>query len=223
MDEIIAISPDTVFISGKALTEDDALGAVEDVLHDLNTTGNMENVDTAIDTLLGLQRLSGKSLAKVMYGYEKWWNEHHTEKDTFKYHMKTRHGMNTTVVDRYITVWECLDTKQIPADVAVRPMRELIPIAKTLSHGYTIDQRQWNKIVKANGLVEIGAILRKVKKVKARKSSMQITWQRDGSLNAWKDNKKHFLGWLDKEAYENDPDAKKAIDRILDSAGVIRK
>lgn len=222
MDEIIAISPDTVFISGKALTEDDALGAVNNVLADLYATSNLSNVDTAIDTLLGIQRFSGKSLAMLLHGTSAWWQESRTEY-SFKDHMESRHGLKGVTIDRYITVWECVSSGQIPEDVAVRPMRELVPIAKTISHGYTIDQKQWNKIVKANGLGEIGDILRNVKGKKARKSSMQITWQRDGSLNAWKDNKKHFLGWLDKEAYESDPDARKAIDRILDSSGIIRK
>lgn len=221
-DDIIAISPDTVFISGKALTESDALGAVDSVLDDLNESGDLKNVDTAIDTLLGLQRFSGKSLAKLLYGTSLWWKKHRNGKSMTD-HIESRHGLKKVTIDRYITVWEAIETKAIPEDVSVRPMRELIPIAKTLSQGYKIEKTNWNNLVKATGLSEIGDIIRKIKKRKPKKGSAQIYWERDGSVILWKNNKRKNLGWLDKEAFEEDADVKAAINKILDNAGVIRK
>lgn len=220
--EIIAISPHTVFVSGKGLTEEDAMNAVDNVLNDLYDTNSLHNVDTAIDTLIGIQRFAGKSLAKILYGTELWWNNNNPVNNFYDY-MESRHGLKQVTIDRYVTVWECVTTGMIPEDVAIRPMRELVPIAKTLSHGHSITRRQFDKIVKATSTREIEDILRNIKGKSPRKSSMQIYWNRKGDLEVWKDNKKHFIGFLDKEAYENDEVARKAIDRILDSAGVIRK
>lgn len=222
--EVIAISPDTIFVNGTAITEMDAYAAVDNVLTDLEKTLDFQNVDTTIDTLLGLQRLSGKSLAKLLSGASKWWSTSSTTAGkSFEDHMESRHGLKGVTINRYITVWDCIEMGEIPSDVAVRPMRELIPIAKTLAHGHKIEKKQWEKIVKATGLGEISDILRNIKNKPPRKSSTQIYMSRDGSLNAWKNNKKTFLGWLDMEAYQKNEDAKKAIDRILDSSGVIRK
>lgn len=220
--EIIAVSPDSVFISGTTLTEQDALNAVDDVLTNLYDTNNMQNIDVAIDTLVGIQRFAGKSLAKILYGTQLWWG-HHNPSNNFYDYMESRHELKRVTIDRYITVWECVTTGMIPEDVTVRPMRELVPIAKTLSHGHTITRKQFDKIVKATSTREIEDILRNIKGKAPRKSSMQIYWNRKGDLEVWKDNKKHFIGFLDKEVYEKDEVAKKAIDRILDTAGVIRK
>jgi hypothetical protein len=221
-DDIIAISPDTVFISGKAITEEDALGAVDTVLKHLHDLGDMTNVDTAIDTLLGIQRFSGKALAKLLHGSLDWWKES-KHQGSFNDYMESRHGLKGVVIDRYITVWDCVSTKQIPENIAVRPMRELIPIAKAISQGNEISQSGWNKLMKANGLSEIGSIIRKIKNKPPRKGSAQIYWERDGSITVWKNNKRKHCGWLDKEAFETDEVVRAAINRILDNAGVIIK
>lgn len=220
--EIIAVTPDTIFVSGRALTEEDALNAVDNVLQNLYDTSDLQNVDTAINTLVGIQRFASKSLAKLLYGTRLWWDKHNPTNNFYDY-MESLHDLKNVTIDRYITVWECITTGMIPEDVAVRPMRELVPIAKTLSHGHTITRRQFDRIVKATSTREIEDILRNIKGKAPRKSSMQIYWNRKGDLEVWKDNKKHFIGFLDKEAYEKDEVARKAIDRILDTAGVIRK
>lgn len=224
-DELEAISPSTVFISGKAITEDDVMDAIDTVLSNLNDTGNFENVNTAIDTLLGLQRISGKSLAKLLYGAKYWWNNDNTQvQSNFNDYMESRHGgLKAVTIDRYITVWENIQSNSIPPELAERPMRELIPIAKALSQGFVLTAKTIGSLVKATSLGEIGSILRTVKNKPARKSSLQITWDRKGSLYAWKDGQRHFVGMLDKEGYATDEVVKQAINRILDNAGVQKK
>ncbi len=221
-DDIVAISPSTVFISGVAITENDTMRAVDTVLSGLNQHNDISGVDTAIGTLLGLQKISGKALAKLLAGTKQWWKET-KQTDNFDDRMETRHGLKAVTIDRYITVWENIQSNAIPPELAERPMRELIPIAKALSQGFTLTAKTLGSLVKATSLGEIGSILRTVKNKPARKSSLQITWDRRGSLYVWKDGKRHFVGMLDKEGYATDEVVKQAINRILDNAGVQKK
>lgn len=206
-EEIDAISPRKVFINGRALTEHDALDAVDEVLKDFN----IRNADTAIDTLLGLQHISGKALAKLLHGLKENWKDE--DNDPFFDHMDMRHKINKTVAERYILVWEMMSTKQIPASVQVRPMRDQIPIAKALEQGYEFKDTDWQKIQKAAHNFEILDIVRKVKGKAPRKSSMQLRLERDGTINLWKNNERKFVGYFDVKS--EDEDVKKAIARFL--------
>lgn len=211
---IEAVSPSTVFISGQAITEQDALDAIDLALENLYATSDLGLIDNSIDTLLGLQRLSGKSLAKLLHGTEQWW-EMSEHKGSFDDHMETRHGLKKVTIDRYICVWENIVNGAIPPALAERPMRDLVPIAKAISQGYELTKAAIGKLIKATSNSEVGDILRTVKGKTARKSALQIVWERDGSLNVWKDNKKTFIGYLDKEVYKTSDDGKKAIERLL--------
>jgi len=220
-DELEAISPSTVFISGKAITEKDVLDAIDNVYQNLINSEDFQQVDQTIDTLLGLQRLSGKSLAKLLYMSKYWWIEH-KENENFDDYMESRHGLKKVTIDRYITVWVNIIDGIIPPELASRPMRDLVPIAKALSQGYELTKDVIKRLVKATSNSEIGDILRNVKGKSARKGSRQIRWERDGSIYTWKNNVRKFCGWWDREAYENDVDVREAIN-IMIGERVIKK
>lgn len=215
-------SSQLAFVEGKVFTEEDVISAVDMVIADLQQSGDINKATDVLNTLDKIEDVSGHAKARLLYGMYKWWLENN-DKKSFNDFIESRTTLKPVTVDRYITVEDCIESGEIPEYVAVRPMRELVPIAKTLSHGHPIEPKQWDRIAKATGPSEIGDILRGIKNKPPRKSSLQIYMKRDGTLEAWKDNKKHFLGWLDMEAYTTNEDAHKAIDRILDSSGVIRR
>lgn len=208
-------------INGSALTETDVLDAVDMVIVNLNQTNDISTPTEVLRTLEKIGEVAGKAKARLLFGIHQWWVENN--QGDFTEYVKTQTPLSPTTVDRYITVQTYLESGEIPEDVAVRPLRELVPIAKTLAHGHNINRKQFDKIVKANGPREIEDILRGVKNKTPRKSSLQIVWEKDGTLNVWRDGQKTFIGYLDKQAYDNHADAKKAIDRLLDTAGVLRK
>lgn len=217
----MAKSSQLALIDGKALTESDVLEAVDLVIDDLYQNNDLSKPTQVLNTLEKIGDVAGKAKAKLLFGIHQWWMEN--EKGDFRDYIKTQSPMSPVVVDRYITVQEQLESGAIPEDIAVRPMRDLVPIAKTLSHGHTITRKQYDKIAKANNNSEIQSILRDVKNKAPRKSSMQIYWETDGTLNVWQNGQKVFIGFLDKKAYENVDLARKAINRLLDTSGVIRK
>jgi hypothetical protein len=227
IDELVdieAISPSTVFISGKAFTEQEALDAVSTVLNELESKNNINQVDVAEDTLLGLQRISGKALACLLHGKQEWWDKTgQAEKMDMEFvdYEEKRHGLKRITVERYALVWEKM--KEIPKKFQSHPMRDLIPVAKALEQGYEIEKTSWDALIKAASNAEVLHILRHdVKGKKPRKSSMQIYMERDGSLNAWENNEKHFVGYLNVKEEESDKVVKKAIARIL-GIGVKRR
>lgn len=215
-------STQLAIVDGNVFTERDMYSAIDTVIDDLNTTGDLGKATHVLTVLEQIEDVSGHAKAQLLYGMWKWWEFNATANfaDYIESHsQKTR----KVTVDRYITVQEMIETEQIPEDVATLPMRTLVPIAKTLSHGHKITRRDFDKIIKANNSREVEDILRVIKGKAARKSAMQIEWARDGSLYVWKENKRTFLGWLDKEVYASNEVAQKAINRILDNTGIIRK
>lgn len=201
-------------INGSALTESDVMNAVDLVVMDLNKTNNIDQATDVLGTLERIGEVAGKAKARLLLGIHQWWVEN--KMGDFVEYIKTRTTISPTTADRYVTVQTYLNSGEIPEDVAVRPLRDLVPIAKTLSHGHTITRKQFDRIAKATGTREIEDILRNVKGKPPRKGSLQIYWKKDGTLEAWKDNKPHFMGYLDKEAYETDPVVKQAIDKLID-------
>lgn len=214
-------SSQLALINGSALTETDVLDAVDVVLGNLYKNNDISKPTEVLNTLDKIGEVAGKAKARLLFGIHKWWIQYGN--GDFSDYIRTQTRTSTVTADRYITVQTYIESGEIPEDVAVRPLRELVPIAKTLAHGHTISRKQFDKIVKANSQNEIQDILRNVKNRPPRKSSLQIYWEHDGTLNSWKDGQKTFLGYLDKQVYDNHADAKKAIDRLLDTAGVIRR
>lgn len=214
-------SSQLAIIDGSALTESDVMNAVDLVVDNLYQTNDVHQATKVLNTLEKIGEVAAKAKAKLLFGIHQWWVEN--KQGDFAEYVKTQTPVQPVTADRYIAVQTYLESGDIPDDVAVRPMRDLVPIAKTLAHGHTITRQQYNKIAKANSNSEIHDILRNVKNKPPRKGSMQIYWEKDGTLNVWKNDQKVFIGYLDRNVYESIELGKKAIDRLLDTAGVLRK
>lgn len=225
LSDIEAISPTTIFVSGQAVTEAEAFDAIDTVLSELSDTNDLENVDKTEDTLLGLQRISGKALAKLLYGKHQWWiatGQDEQRNDTFEDYEITRHGLKATTVDRYITVWDKIQSGEMPKKLLGKPMRDLIPIAKALAQDYEISKDVWGRLIKATSNAEVLRIVREdIKGSKPRKSSMRLYIERDGSIVAWKENKRYHVGFLDINSDEKI--VQKAITRIVGSTGIMKR
>lgn len=221
---IEAISPDTVFISGQAITEKDALDAIDVAIKALRQSDDISQIDKAERTLFGLQRISGKALAKLLYEKKSWWNDtNQTEirQCTFEDYEKSQHNLSSVLIDRYTVVWEKM--QEFPLQLQERPIRDLIPIAKAVEQGYEISDKMWTKLISASSNAEVLQILREeVKDKPPRKSSMQLREERDGTVNLWKGNKKKFVAYFNTKEEANDLDIHKALERLR-SSGVIKK
>ena len=176
-------------------------------------------------TMYAIGKAVGKGLAKLLYEVQKNWERYNINEDydeiVFDYI-----GLHKTNVVRYIRVMEMLEENQIPEqyreDIGQRNMRELIPIATTISQGYEIDDDEWEKLVDAPDLSTVSKILREdVKEKPMRKGALALYLDDEGSLWAYQDERRYFVGSLDVQAKEET--IKRAIERIVRSAGILQQ
>lgn len=211
-------------VDGSALTEKDVMSSIDTVLQRLYETGNLTNAVKVVNIMDKIGEVSGKAKAKLLWGISQWWTETgQAEKrnDTFLDYMESETGSKSVTVGRYVNVWKYIENEDIPADVRERPMRDLIPIANALSQGHDFSKENWKKLARASNSSDVLDIIRTIKGKSPRKNGLQIVLGRDGSLNAYKDDQKYYIGFL--EVGDDNEIVQKVISRIVDGAGVTRK
>lgn len=216
-DDVIS-PPTTIKMNGSKITETDVMDAVDKLLTKLNETNSMQEVDNALDSLIAMQHIAGKSLAKLLWGTKKWWDatgQGDKTGDTFDDRMHAIHGLNRTVVGRYVMLWESYDRDVLPESIRDRPLKDQIAIAKTLEQDYQITNKEWKKLETAANNGEVLDILRGVKGKSRRKNSINITEERNGDVIAWDvDGGRHILGWFNSAEENDDPIIKKGLARL---------
>lgn len=221
------IRPTKMGLNGTTITEQDALDGIDNLIDGLYETGDTAPVDATLKSLIAMQRIAGKSLAKLLWGYKQWWDatgQSQITGDTFEDRTHAIHGLNKTVLGRYVLVWDSYERNVIPDPVRARPLKDQIAIAKTLEQGYEIKPTKWKELQNAVNNNAVLEILRKIKGKAPRKSSVQIVEERDGNIVAWdSEGGRHTIGWLNVEEEKDDPVIQKALSRIRNSAGIYRR
>jgi hypothetical protein len=207
-------------INGNELTTKDFMGSIDNELIHLHDTGDINRATNILSMLDNIDTVSGHAKAKMLWGFSEWWSQNKPDEE-FSDHVESTTGTKTVTVKRYISVWKYIEDYTIPKEIAERPMRELVPIAKTIAQGYNIGKEEWRKIKLCSNDRELADVLRKIKGQAPRKSAKVIKLSRDGSLNLWVDNQKKFLGFL--EIKSEDKDVQAAIEKIKLSAGIIEE
>lgn len=211
-------------INGSALTEQDVMSAIDTVLEELNNTDNVEVADRTLKILNRIENTSGLAKAKLLYGFHEWWKlteQEFQRDDTFWDYIEVQDQQKKTYAKRLITVWEYQDT--LPAKFKTRPVKDQIPVCQALRQEYEFGKTDWDDLVKAATNGEILDIVRRVKGKPARKSSMQLKMERDGTINCWMGNKKHFVGFLNLKEAKTDEVISKAIERIVGNSGIVER
>jgi hypothetical protein len=208
-------------IDKNTITEKDIFTAIDGEVVLLRKTNDVTRVTSAILGLGNIEKVVGKAKAKLLWNTQEWWKETNQESergDTFEDYILAETGTTKTTTKRYSRTWGYIEDYTIPKEVAVRPMRELIPISNALSQGYEFEKDDWNKIKRAANEPEIREIVKEVTGKTSRKSGMTLKVDADGSLNAWNKNQKHFVGYLDVNT--KDEVSQKAIRRIIENSGI---
>jgi DNA-binding TFAR19-related protein (PDSD5 family) len=207
-------------IDGQVLSRKNFMDAIDQEVVSLYDTGNINRVMNVLNGLSAVEDISGHAKAKLLFKSSEWFKQNKPN-DNFSDHVESTTTLRKITVDRYVLVWGYVEDLTIPKEIAEQPMRNLVPIATTLSQGYEISKEQWRKIGLCSNDRELDEVLRKVKGKQPRKNARIIKLGRDGSLWGWKNNERYFLGYLNvKEAQDNEIIAE-FIEKIKTSAGVI--
>ncbi len=211
-----------ISIQGQPLGRKEFMSAIDEEIIRLHDTGDINRVMTVLNGLDDVEGITGHAKAKLLYASSEWYKVNKPT-ENFSDHVESVSSIKKVTVDRYVLVWGYVEELIIPKEIAQRPMRDLVPIAKTLSQGYDISKEQWRKINLCASDGELRDVLRKIKGKAERKSARVIKLSRDGSLYGWKDNKKYFIGFLNIKDAENDTVLAEFIEKIKISAGVIEE
>jgi hypothetical protein len=176
--------------------------------------------------LLGVVRLGGLGLAKLLHGVNSRWKDYEYSGTIYALAEDELGILAKATINRYIAVWEMITGGYIPNDVLdevkVKPMRQLVPMASLITQGFDVSTKDWVRLAHATDAGEVAEIVREIKGKPPKKQSMKIVLEADGQLNAWNGGKIVNIGMLRVEN-ETDEIVAKAIERIVNNSGIIRR
>lgn len=207
-------------IDGQVLSKKNFMDAVDHEIIRLHDTGDIAQVMNVLNGLSAIEDVSGHAKAKLLWASSEWYTQN-IPNENFSDHVESTTTLKKVTVDRYITVWRYVEDLTIPKEIAERPMRDLVPIAKTLSQGYEISKEQWRKIKLTTNDGELRDVLRKIKGKAERKSAKVLKLGRDGSLYLWIKGERKFIGFL--EVTSEDKDVLETIEKIKISVGIVEE
>lgn len=168
-------------------------------------------------------QIQGIALARACYLMNKYWNSFEVG-DNFLDTASDYLGLHRHTIERYIKVWEMLETapKEISQELKQKNIQALIPAANALARGYEIEKETWDKIVDAPNYASISKIINEeVTHSEGRSNRLTILLDRSGSLWAISGEERIFIGSLEVE--DEREIVKKAIERLTKNAGVMRQ
>lgn len=197
MNDLVVGGLDQTLPLGKQQT--DLLGRVDSIVEDAVAQKNPDIAGDALVYMLNVSRVSGLVLAKTLYTLKFQW-KNFNRRDSFEGYIEDYCGVRKDTRERYIRVWEMLVSEDVPREYAekikLHPIKSLVPIATLWKQGYEVDSQQWLKLANAPDVATVNKIIREIKGVEPRKGSLQIVMEPDGSLFAWKNDIRYFVGHL---------------------------
>ena len=206
-------SKNLAVIDGQVLSRKNFMDAIDQEIIQLHDSGDINKVMNVLNGLSAIEDISGHAKAKLLYASDQWYKLNQPDED-FGDYVESVSSTKKVTVKRYTLVWKYVEDLTIPKEIAEMPMRNLVPIAMTISQGYEIGKAEWRKISLCSSSGELSDVLRKIRGKKERKSARIIKMSRDGSLNGWKDNKKYFLGFLNIKDAADDIVLAEFIDQV---------
>ena len=180
----------------------------------------------AMVSLAGISRMSGLASAKFIYIFKyAWKNFPQSKVQSFEDYANDKLGYHKSTVKRYYNVWDMLVSHDIPKEYSdklkLQPIRCLISIATMWTQGVQVESNQWMKLANAPDPATVNKIIREIKKVEPKKGSIQIEMSEDGTLYAWQNDKRYFIGSLNVE--DTQEVVQKAIARLVGDGRVTEK
>jgi len=210
------------FVNNTAITRQDVMNSVDEVLAIVRSTNDISGANTALQSMDRIADITGLAKAKLLAGLYAWWKETaDQDDDEFFDYLKVMDKQNPTYARRLIRVWNCQE--QFPEEFRSRPVEHQIKVATALGEGYEISKSQWKKILQTSTPREVGEVLLEVKKKQPKKSAISLVMERDGTVTAWKENQPHFVGYLDVKNMDKDEVVANSIERIMTHSGISKQ
>ena len=208
-----------MLIDGSTLTAVDVERAIDDVIIELNETGDVHGVNNALETLIGMSKFSVFYQCKILHGFSKWWvktDQDSVRGDTFFDYVTSQHDLpNSLTIERYINLWEHYEKGSLIEEIKNRPLSEQIAIVAVVEDGrYEIKEDDWEELVDAANGTEIRRILRNIKGKEPTKGSYVLHLGRDGELYVWHQGQRVYWGQVKLPNGCSDPIEQRVIEKM---------
>jgi len=174
--------------------------------------------------MIKVSKETGLGLACALYLINRNWDTFGID-DAFQDYIFITSGLHKHTIDRYLAVWSMYEEKSIPenlvSQIQQHNIKAQIPIAKAIEQGYEIEKERWEELAGATDYNEVSKIVREIKGTEPRKNSLQLYMDRDGSIKGYSNNQIYEIGWLDPT--DDDEIVKKAVARIVNNSGILRR
>lgn len=202
----------------------DIIKRVDEIFDRAVAENDPEIAAIAIENLAGVSRIAGLATAKFFYLVKHGWKNFKLE-GTYEEWLSDRLGYEKVTVKRYLRVHEMLVSGEIPKDylelLQTKPIRELINVGSLIAQGYELESSDWMKLANAPDKASIDKICREIKGGPEKKNSLQGEIESDGSIYAWSNGKKYYVGFLKLDA-EEEPIIK-MCERIIKGGRLLEK
>lgn len=194
------------------------LERVDEYIQESIAKGNPDIAGNAIKGLMEVSRISGLSLAKLIYTFKYQWDKFDRSESLDEY-LADKVGVTKITVKRYHLVWEMLVSGDIPGQyveqLKLHPIQSLIKIAKAVEQGFVIEPHMWMMLAQAPDPATVGKIIREsIKKKQPKKGMLTFEWSpEEKKLVGWKDGKPHEIHFM---FDEKDEICMQIINRLLD-------
>jgi hypothetical protein len=186
------------------------------------------NADLALDMckqLVAIGQVVGIGLAKALYFLQKNWEKYKID-EAFEDYVFDKIGKHRHTVERYVKIWGMFDNAVVPQDYVEefqqKSVNELAPIANAVYQGYEISAEEWEKLSEAPDENVISKIVREdIKNQPPRKNTLQLFLDREGTIWAYQDSHRYFVGSLEISATEEP--IQQAIERIVGRSRMMKQ
>ena len=220
LDLATETSDDTFFINGKEKNITDALESVDGLLSAIQETDNFTLGADALRSMYAAGRAVGWSMAYLTYGMRKLWLDSGKEDESFWYWMQDVTPLRRITLERYIHSWEAY-LKFDDERLLQRPIKDAITLGAAVAQGYEVTEKDLDRLINAENSNSFANELRGIKGQEARKSALTIYVEPDGTLNAWTKEGVFNIGYISRN--DETPTVQKAVERIIRSAGLIKR
>uniref|UniRef100_A0A6H1ZAU2 Uncharacterized protein n=1 Tax=viral metagenome TaxID=1070528 RepID=A0A6H1ZAU2_9ZZZZ len=184
-----------------------------------------KNPDLAINganALAGLERITGRSLARILYFLREHWDEFEAGEDYYNYVSNKLKFVKATV-DRYCQVHEMLEhfvpPKYLDA-IKGKPVRSLFKMASLTAQGYSVDYYDWETLAKMDDR-DIEIQVKKIKNNPPRANALVIYITATGEIQCRVNGDDETIDSVG-ELYVNNqnPHVQRSIERITRCSGL---
>ena len=144
MNDIQLIVNETI-ISGS-----DILSAIDAVLVHLEETGDLQVAENALKSLMGIEKISGMGVARLLNGVNKWWDKTGQSEltgDTFNdWAFGVSTDFNRLYLQRCVSIARYQEDGVFSERIMARPIKDQQAIASHLEQGYDLDADEWEEL-----------------------------------------------------------------------------